>query len=990
MLALLTAGAVQADTFFPITSVTSDTAGTDFFPAVRMIEGPGIGFQAVEPHNRTSGLTWVTNAPNGGAGDYFNPLPTPSPRLVFDLGQERELTEISAWGYSDGNANGAMMFSLRFATAADGPNGFGLSVGYNPTFTITRPQTPRQSLAFSQVVTARYVELVPTDNFFQVPGGGPGGDRVGLGEIAFEDRKVSTTATLDTPATATFYANTGGPEDFVVTVGNGGLTPLVVTSATFSGANASAFSVKSLPGPLGVLETGPLTISVNPAGQPAKMEATLTIASNDPASPKVVTVRVQKPSEFYPILSLTGTTQGTDLFPEGNLIQGPAVGFDALAPHNALPGGGDVMLWVTNAPWGFPSNYFVPVPEPAPVFTIDLGEERLLGEISLWGYSTGNSNGMMNFRLRFATAADGPTGFGLSIGFAPELVLPFGALERQSLGFGRLVRARYVELTPLTNHGPTGIAPGGDRVGFGEVAFEVTPSVDPLVSVPKTVPVTTKGAAVTGTFEITNAGLTRTLNIASVVPGGANAALLTVTSFPATLAPGATGVVGYTFTPGATSGLFDTTFTVNSNDPLNPVTTVRLDGVVQNPSMLVPATIAVGPLPMVSGVQPFPVVVGNEGETLGLSLTNISFTGPQAASFSVVTNPSPVAAKSTASLVLGLDSGGRDGIFRAVLRGTSNDPLRPTVVIPVVVKVAVANPLAAWWPLDVDGSDASGNGHDGVAAGTPVPVEGANAATGGGMQFDGFSRFDVPFSPALNPDSFTVTLWALPDTAGGNYASPITSRDDFQAGVQTHGYILYNDAGGLWSFWTGDGDPGWNLLDGPAVTPGEWVHVALVYDALTNTKTLYLNGVVAATATGTVPLYSPNGTTESEMLHIGAGQDDGLNFYFTGRIDDVAVFRDSLPLATIEKIKTSGVVSVVPPALPAFRVLTIAVPTPGNVALTFESVVGGTYEIQRGTTPGAWTTLPGTVAGQAGTTSYTDATAPAGAGSLFYRVKRVN
>ena len=66
LLALLTAGAVQADTFFPITSVTSDTAGTDLFPAVRMIEGPGIGFQAVEPHNRTSGLTWVTNAPNGG------------------------------------------------------------------------------------------------------------------------------------------------------------------------------------------------------------------------------------------------------------------------------------------------------------------------------------------------------------------------------------------------------------------------------------------------------------------------------------------------------------------------------------------------------------------------------------------------------------------------------------------------------------------------------------------------------------------------------------------------------------------------------------------------------------------------------------------------------------------------------------------------------------------------------------------------------------
>ena len=175
-------GAGHAIPFYPISTVTSDTAGSDYFPASQLIEGPGVGFDAVEPHNRTSGLAWVTNAPNGDTGDYFSPTPTPGPRLVFDLGTDVLLGEISIWGYADTNANGATDFSLQFASAADGTGGFGTSIPLNPSFTATQPVTPRQSFSFPYVV-ARYVELTPLDNFFGI--NPPGGDRVGLGEVAF-------------------------------------------------------------------------------------------------------------------------------------------------------------------------------------------------------------------------------------------------------------------------------------------------------------------------------------------------------------------------------------------------------------------------------------------------------------------------------------------------------------------------------------------------------------------------------------------------------------------------------------------------------------------------------------------------------------------------------------------------------------------------------------------------------------------------------------
>lgn len=169
-------GLSMGATFYPITGVTSDTAGTDFFPASRLIEGAGVGFDAAEPHNRTSNLTWVTNAPNGGTGDYFSPTPTPGPTLVFDLGSSVPLNEISIWGYADNNGNGLISADLRFSdtTTFAGPS---ITISG-----ITQPVTPRQSFSFAEI-TARYVELVPTDNLFGIAP--PGGDRVGIGEVAF-------------------------------------------------------------------------------------------------------------------------------------------------------------------------------------------------------------------------------------------------------------------------------------------------------------------------------------------------------------------------------------------------------------------------------------------------------------------------------------------------------------------------------------------------------------------------------------------------------------------------------------------------------------------------------------------------------------------------------------------------------------------------------------------------------------------------------------
>ncbi|MCA9184968.1 MAG: LamG-like jellyroll fold domain-containing protein [Pirellulaceae bacterium] len=212
--------------------------------------------------------------------------------------------------------------------------------------------------------------------------------------------------------------------------------------------------------------------------------------------------------------------------------------------------------------------------------------------------------------------------------------------------------------------------------------------------------------------------------------------------------------------------------------------------------------------------------------------------------------------------------------------------------------------LVAHWPLDANANDVVG-GHNGIPLDVAFGGPGANGNTGLSANFNGTtSSIEVPFSSALNPDSFTVSVWANP-TATSGYNSPITSRDDFQGGVSTHGYILYNDPNGNWQFWTGDGDPGWAVLGGGASVTNTWTHLAASFDRVSGTKSYYVNGVLAGQVT--TQGYSVNGTVESENLHIGSGQDDGLNFYFNGSIDDVAVFQGVLTPAEIANIRDNGV-----------------------------------------------------------------------------------
>ncbi|SVE13199.1 uncharacterized protein METZ01_LOCUS466053, partial [marine metagenome] len=120
-----------------------------------------------------------------------------------------------------------------------------------------------------------------------------------------------------------------------------------------------------------------------------------------------------------------------------------------------------------------------------------------------------------------------------------------------------------------------------------------------------------------------------------------------------------------------------------------------------------------------------------------------------------------------------------------------------------------AQNLIAHFPLDSDGDSSDGNFTASTVTDVEFGSEGANGATGTSATFNGASSIiQHDWSADLNPESFTLALWAKSDGGAGAWHSPVTSRHDlYNEGEASQGYLIYdNNPAGVWTFWSGNGD----------------------------------------------------------------------------------------------------------------------------------------------------------------------------------------
>ncbi|MGS0756474.1 PEP-CTERM sorting domain-containing protein [Roseateles sp. GG27B] len=171
------------------------------------------------------------------------------------------------------------------------------------------------------------------------------------------------------------------------------------------------------------------------------------------------------PVSFYTIDSISSNTFETDVLAASGLIEGSGVGFDA----NTYDQLGTSLKWATVRNC-YPCDYFTSG-LPVPVLTLDLGQNRRLSEISVWGY--GQPNAVSAFSLRFATSNEGVGSFGTSIAYNPNFSPAMQSQTMQEFGFAQEVMARYVEFRATDNfYSSSAAQDGGDRVGLSEIAFE--------------------------------------------------------------------------------------------------------------------------------------------------------------------------------------------------------------------------------------------------------------------------------------------------------------------------------------------------------------------------------------------------------------------------------------------------------------------------------------------------------------------------------------
>ena len=208
--------------------------------------------------------------------------------------------------------------------------------------------------------------------------------------------------------------------------------------------------------------------------------------------------------------------------------------------------------------------------------------------------------------------------------------------------------------------------------------------------------------------------------------------------------------------------------------------------------------------------------------------------------------------------------------------------------------VATAAPsLVAYLTGDGTTTDSSGNGNDGVAAGSVGYTAGV---FGQAFAFNGSSAVVVPSAANLNfgLSDFSVTLRFR--AADGASVTGLISKDSYLIAPAYNGWLANNcgPCGGIGSEVrdVASGQDANLRASASGFTDGVWYNFTFV--RASGVQTAYVDGVVVASFAETVPIDVSNAAPVTiGALNATSTSSTGIQ-NFTGSIDDVAIFSGAL------------------------------------------------------------------------------------------------
>jgi len=210
--------------------------------------------------------------------------------------------------------------------------------------------------------------------------------------------------------------------------------------------------------------------------------------------------------------------------------------------------------------------------------------------------------------------------------------------------------------------------------------------------------------------------------------------------------------------------------------------------------------------------------------------------------------------------------------------------LAPQSVTTFVVSNVYAAQAMAWYPLEGNVQDATGNGNNATLVTNVTYVTGKIGAYA--AQFSGNAN-SYAVIPRCISNSFTISCWVKTTATGGGsqWWAGKGIVDGEVAGTTTDfGLSLVgNDAG------FGIGDPDTTISSTNAINDGQWHHLAAVWDSLSGQMQLYVDGGLQASTIG------PTGTRIAPpSLRLGSIQPGYAGGFLAGTIDDVRLFGRTL------------------------------------------------------------------------------------------------
>ena len=221
-----------------------------------------------------------------------------------------------------------------------------------------------------------------------------------------------------------------------------------------------------------------------------------------------------------------------------------------------------------------------------------------------------------------------------------------------------------------------------------------------------------------------------------------------------------------------------------------------------------------------------------------------------------------------------------------------------------------------YWRLNetaasVEDSTAHNTGTGGAAlngAYVNYPTKGVAGAIVGdanpGVSFSNIApkrKMLIPYSPALNPaGSFSAEIWVNP-TSVTNGLQTVFCSGQFASSGRSGWLIYQNNTTWNLRMYTGTGTATSVNVSFGAAAVGVWSHLVVVFDAVANTATLYVDGVGSPAATPS-PAFVPGASGGTAV----AGRADVADFDNACSADEMAIYPTALSATEVAAHHANG------------------------------------------------------------------------------------